>query len=108
MEYNKVIVPLDGSKLAESVLPHVEKIAKGCAIPQVILVTVTEPVRVKTPKGERLEQLPTWHQSPVLFYGNVMSMGRRARCTGRRCTGTDKGFTGDHWEDGQDRIQLFS
>ena len=73
MEYNKVIVPLDGSKLAESVLPHVEKIANGCAIPQVILVTVTEPVRVKTPKGERLERLPTWHSSPVLFYGSVTS-----------------------------------
>ena len=73
MEYNKVIVPLDGSKLAESVLPHVEKIAKGCAIPQVILVTVTEPVRVKTPRGERLERLPTWHSSPVLFYGSVTS-----------------------------------
>ena len=73
MEYNKVIVPLDGSKLAESVLPHVEKIAKGCAIPQVILVTVTEPVRVKTPKEERLERLPTWHSSPVLFYGSVTS-----------------------------------
>jgi nucleotide-binding universal stress UspA family protein len=51
----------------------VEKIAKGCAIPQVILVTVTEPVRVKTPKGERLERLPTWHSSPVLFYGSVTS-----------------------------------
>jgi nucleotide-binding universal stress UspA family protein len=73
VEYNKVIVPLDGSKLAESVLPHVEKIAKGCAIPQVILVTVTEPVRVKTPTGERLERLPTWHSSPVLFYGSVTS-----------------------------------
>jgi nucleotide-binding universal stress UspA family protein len=73
VEYNKVIVPLDGSKLAESVLPHVEKIAKGCAIPQVILVTVTEPVRVKTPRGERLERLPTWHSSPVLFYGSVTS-----------------------------------
>jgi nucleotide-binding universal stress UspA family protein len=73
VEYNKVIVPLDGSKLAESVLPHVEKIAKGCAIPQVILVTVTEPVRVKTPKGERLERLPTWHSTPVLFYGSVTS-----------------------------------
>jgi len=61
VEYNKVIVPLDGSKLAESVLPHVEKIATGCAIPQVILVTVTEPVRVKTPKGERLEQIQGRH-----------------------------------------------
>jgi nucleotide-binding universal stress UspA family protein len=73
VEYNKVIVPLDGSKLAESVLPHVEKIATGCAIPQVILVTVTEPVRVKTPKGERLEQIQGRHPGPVLFYGSVMS-----------------------------------
>ena len=75
MEYNKVIVPLDGSKLAESVLPHVEKIAKGCAIPQVILVTVTEPVRVKTPVGERVEQLPAKYQAPILYYGNVSSGG---------------------------------
>jgi nucleotide-binding universal stress UspA family protein len=73
VKYNKVIVPLDGSKLAESVLPHVEKIAKGCAIPQVILVTVTEPVRVKTPKGERIEQLPSRHPGPVLFYGSAVS-----------------------------------
>ena len=29
MEYNKIVVPLDGSNLAESVMPHVIKIAKG-------------------------------------------------------------------------------
>ena len=71
MEYNKVIVPLDGSKLADSVLPHVEKIAKGCSIPQVILITITEPVQVKTPVGERLERLPERMQSQILYYGNV-------------------------------------
>jgi nucleotide-binding universal stress UspA family protein len=75
MEYNKVIVPLDGSKLAESVLPHVEKIAKGCAIPQVVLVTVTEPIRVKTPKGERIEQLPAKYQTSVIYYGNTADIG---------------------------------
>jgi nucleotide-binding universal stress UspA family protein len=58
MDYNKILVPLDGSDLAEIVLPHVEKIAKGCTVPQVILLTVTEPVHVKTPKGERIEQMP--------------------------------------------------
>lgn len=73
MDYNKVIVPLDGSKLAESVLPHVEKIAKGCAIPHVILVTVTEPVRVKTPKGERIEQLPAKYQGTRVYYGYIAS-----------------------------------
>jgi nucleotide-binding universal stress UspA family protein len=64
---------LDGSKLAETVLPHVEKIARGCAVPQVILVTVTQPVRVKTPKGERIEQLPVKYQSSIIYYGTSMS-----------------------------------
>ena len=73
MDYNKILVPLDGSKLAETVLPHVEKIAKGCAVPQVILVTVTQPVRVKTPKGERIEQLPVKYQSAIIYYGTSMS-----------------------------------
>ena len=73
MDYNKILVPLDGSKLAETVLPHVEKIAKGCAVPQVILVTVTQPVRVKTPKGERIEQLPVKYQSAIIYYGTSIS-----------------------------------
>ena len=40
--YQKIVVPLDGSKLAECVLPHVEMVAKGCHTETVILVTVTE------------------------------------------------------------------
>ena len=72
MEYNKIIVPLDGSKLAETVLPHVEKIAMGCAVPQVILVTGTEAVRVKTPQGERAEQLPGKFSKSILYYGTPM------------------------------------
>ena len=42
--YKKIMVPLDGSKLAESVLPHVEAIAKGTKAGEVILVSVTERV----------------------------------------------------------------
>ena len=40
--YRKIMVPLDGSKLAECVLPHVEDLAKGCSTEEVILVSVTE------------------------------------------------------------------
>ncbi len=40
--YEKIVVPLDGSKLAECVLPHVEELAKSCNTKEVILVTVTE------------------------------------------------------------------
>jgi nucleotide-binding universal stress UspA family protein len=40
--YTKIIVPLDGSALAESVLPHVVSIAKSSGTEEVILITVTE------------------------------------------------------------------
>ncbi len=47
--YNTVLVPLDGSDLAEEALLHLQEIASGCHIPAIILVSVTEPLagRVK-------------------------------------------------------------
>lgn len=42
--YEKILVPLDGSKLAEAVLPNVEEIARNCSTQEVILVSVTERV----------------------------------------------------------------
>lgn len=42
--YNKILVPLDGSELAEQVLPHVSAVA-GCTGAQVLLLRVpAEPV----------------------------------------------------------------
>lgn len=41
--YSKIMVPLDGSKLAECVLPHVEALAKGCQVKEVEFVKVFEP-----------------------------------------------------------------
>jgi len=43
--YEKILVPLDGSKLAECVLPHVESLAKGGQVKGVIFVRVAEPVQ---------------------------------------------------------------
>jgi nucleotide-binding universal stress UspA family protein len=43
--YKKIMVPLDGSKLAECVLPHLEAFIKGFNISDVILVSVVEPAR---------------------------------------------------------------
>ena len=40
--YQNIMVPLDGSKLAECVLPYVEKLATCCGTKQVILASVTE------------------------------------------------------------------
>lgn len=44
--YEKIMVPLDGSELAECVLPHVETIAKGCGVRELILLRVVEPEKV--------------------------------------------------------------
>jgi len=56
--YKKILVPLDGSKLAECALPHAEELAKGCTAAQVILITVTEQVQGQTraPEAEELHR----------------------------------------------------
>ena len=48
--YRRIIVPLDGSKLAECVLPHTEIIAKLCNA-SVELVSVIEPIELPTRGG---------------------------------------------------------
>jgi len=40
--YQRIMVPLDGSRLAECVLPHVEAIAKGAGAKEVIFVRVAD------------------------------------------------------------------
>jgi nucleotide-binding universal stress UspA family protein len=41
--YKRIMVPLDGSELAECVFPHVEAFVKGFNLSDVILVRVVEP-----------------------------------------------------------------
>jgi nucleotide-binding universal stress UspA family protein len=41
--YKKIMVPLDGSKLAECVLPHVDGFVTGCQVETIIFVRVIEP-----------------------------------------------------------------
>ncbi len=42
--YNRIMVPLDGSELAECVLPHAEAFIAGCQVQSTVLVRVVEPV----------------------------------------------------------------
>jgi nucleotide-binding universal stress UspA family protein len=58
--YKKIMVPLDGSNLAECVLPHVEAIVKGCESPQVIVVQAVEPLSV--PYGREISQFTSLEQ----------------------------------------------
>jgi nucleotide-binding universal stress UspA family protein len=42
--YKKILAPLDGSELSECSLDHVTAIAKGCAVPSVVLLYIVEPI----------------------------------------------------------------
>jgi nucleotide-binding universal stress UspA family protein len=44
--YKKIMVPLDGSELAEYVLPHVREFAANSRTESIFLVTVVEPVPI--------------------------------------------------------------
>jgi nucleotide-binding universal stress UspA family protein len=46
MNYQHVIVPLDGSELAESVLPHLDAVASNCQITTVELIRVVPPLEM--------------------------------------------------------------
>ncbi len=55
--YTKIMVPLDGSELAEAILPHVEELAALCGA-AVVLLNVIELPHIVPPKGESYEALP--------------------------------------------------
>lgn len=41
--YKKILAPMDGSELSECSLPHIEAIASGCKVLEVVLLRVIEP-----------------------------------------------------------------
>ncbi len=60
--YRKIMVPLDGSTLAECVLPHVKGFIRDCRVASIVLVRVVEPAPTRfsetTPmSSERLDKL---------------------------------------------------
>ncbi len=55
--YKKVMVPLDGSKLAEVALPHLETIAKGCGAKEIVLVSVTQRIKGQVIAGSVQENV---------------------------------------------------
>ena len=78
--YSKVAVPLDGSKLAEAVLPHLEEIVRAFKIKDVLLVSVTEKVSVRVPRKDAFAEFVPEHPAPnappqmvAMQYGIVWS-----------------------------------
>lgn len=71
--YQKVLVPLDGSQLAECVLPHVNAIAGGCGVKSVIFARVVEPFVPPVTGGEAfnaqdLEKIEQSNEAEVRQY----------------------------------------
>jgi nucleotide-binding universal stress UspA family protein len=60
--FNRIVVPLDGSKLAEIVLPQLEKFAGQ--IPEVMLVSVTEKIKGRISEHGAFERSPDQDFSP--------------------------------------------
>ncbi|MFC2039407.1 universal stress protein [Chloroflexota bacterium] len=50
--YQKILVPLDGSELAECVLPHVEAIATGCGVRDITFLRVVKPFLIPSGSAE--------------------------------------------------------
>ena len=52
--YKKIMVPLDGSKLAECVFPHVESLVKGGQVAELVFVRIVEPYSFSLMSGEEV------------------------------------------------------
>jgi nucleotide-binding universal stress UspA family protein len=50
--YQKILVPLDGSKLAECVFSYLDALARGCQVKTITLVQVVEPYQNPSYSGE--------------------------------------------------------
>ena len=59
--YQHIMAPLDGSELAECVLPHVEAIATGCHVTSVTLVRVVPPLKLYGGAETRLSREQRHH-----------------------------------------------
>ena len=65
--YKKILVPLDGSKRAEMILPHVEELAHRFEA-RVIFLKVIEPINVfPTTQGYMPDMGPLWEQQNFLI-----------------------------------------
>ena len=66
--YKKILVPLDGSELAESILPNVEELARHFGSTIILLQVLELPHLVGLPKGDVYDALPQMTPAEVSQY----------------------------------------
>ena len=76
--YNKILVPLDGSKAAEAVLPHVEIFARALQLPvDLVHVTDTETVSPSIHTGHQADYLKQFSFMLEPFAGELLRQKRQ-------------------------------
>jgi nucleotide-binding universal stress UspA family protein len=68
--YKKILVPLDGSKLAECALPHAEELAKRYEAEEIMLVSATERVKRQT-RAPEARELYNLGEDPMIHKGGL-------------------------------------
>jgi nucleotide-binding universal stress UspA family protein len=73
--YKKILVPLDGSELSESILEHVITITTDCKVPKVILMRVRKSldkdVRIALDPETALELDQTYHDDAANYLKSI-------------------------------------
>lgn len=88
--FQKIIVPLDGSELAECALPCVEELAKGCGTKEVILISVTEHISGYKPEASTSQPVGLGFGHPVEKV--PLSVGKMQRQAQKYLNKKAKGF----------------
>ena len=82
--YQKIVVPLDCSEVAERVLPHVEELVKSCSTEEIILVTVAERIIATTGVTQVIPSVgPLPPPQPVYKVPVVIGKSSAFSCCGR-------------------------
>ena len=80
--YRKILVPLDGSALSESVLEHVIAIASGCKVPEVVLIRVSQPLDQTVTIAvdyETASELDNAHREEAVSYLEQVATGLKEK-----------------------------
>lgn len=78
--YQKIMAPLDGSELSECVLPHLEAIAKGCNVKDIVLVRIVEPFGLSSGShvafsNEEIKTIDSRHEAEAKEYMEAIAGG---------------------------------
>lgn len=73
MIYTNILVPLDGSALAEAVMPHVTAIAEKGLVKNITFIRVVEEARIPTIGGDSVYNDEDWKKIELMHWNEAES-----------------------------------